>query len=120
MASQALIDTVRRLVDEQLFPLSDNAPWPKRNGKAPSLCTRHRWHRRGARAADGRTVFLEAMLLPSGLHTSREAIIRFFAAINSTADAPAQAQAAASAAPSSRAHAERQRRADAALDAALA
>jgi hypothetical protein len=67
--------------NEDLIDLRDACRSPAfrnpRTKKAAHVSQAYRWVSHGARAADGNRVKLEVVRTPSGLRTSREAVVRF-------------------------------------------
>lgn len=78
-----------RILNETLVPLRQSADWyPITNrGRKPHLSTIWRHAVAGVIASDGTRVKLETVKTPSGLCTSREAVLRFFARLSDMKDA---------------------------------
>ncbi len=71
---------------EDLIDLREAAKLPpfKRAGRAAHVATLYRHAQHGAKAANGARVRLEVVRVPSGLRTSREAVVRFISALSGT------------------------------------
>jgi hypothetical protein len=77
------------LIGEELLTVAAAArEFPSRNGGRASAATVWRWTVTGVRTRGGR-VKLERIKIGAFFYTSREAIVRFLAALNEPADAPA-------------------------------
>jgi hypothetical protein len=85
MQEAILSETVERLTDEGLIGLSAAARLygVYRDGKDTSPTTVMRHHVYGVPLRDGSRVHLEAIRISGRLMTSRQAVLRFFAAQNS-------------------------------------
>jgi hypothetical protein len=84
---------------EQTCPISAACRFPAlrnpKNGKPAHANQVYRWVQIGARAVNGQRIRLEAIQLPTGLATSREAVARFIARLNDPdADIPEPTPAA--------------------------
>lgn len=77
---------------EQMIPLTavPSLPWVPRTraGKRIDISTPIRWAQRGILAEDGRRVYLESLRIGNALHTSEEALVRFFQATSRQSPCP--------------------------------
>lgn len=85
----ATAQALARLLAEQLFPLKN----PSSYGADIFPKTAWKYYKRGCRSlVNGKRIFLEAVFQGNALYTTREAYVRFLAAINADPNPPTRSR----------------------------